>query len=68
MNKDYYHRISKQKVNLIEDQRTIQFNYIKPKWCGYEFALCSELGCRSLFEEREKVSFNYCKTCDMFKP
>lgn len=66
MNK-YFHEISKKEANSIIDLSLIELHYRKPKWCGYEFALSSELGCRSLFEEHKKITEKYCYNCDMFK-
>ena len=70
----YYHTLSKKELRLLYDM-DISFDKLvstfkQPSWCNYPKALNGLYGCWSLFipERVSRISHNYCKECDNYKP
>jgi len=75
MNK-YFHEIPQEEIeSLIAGDKTwgdISSQFKQPDWCDYPEALNGDMGCYSLTDIRrgglrEKISIDFCSTCDCFK-
>lgn len=73
----YFHEIPQSEVQqLLDDKRDwgyVMENYIQPEWCDYTAALNGRMGCWSLTDlseggTRKKISHEFCKGCDCYKP
>lgn len=73
----FFHEIPQSEVEqLLQDKRTwgyVMENYAQPDWCDYALALNGNMGCWSLTDlteggARTKISPDFCKRCDYYKP
>ena len=73
----YWHELPQKKIDELLSLNIkigeVLKKYKQPSWCHYPDALAGKMGCWSLTHNRKnglrtKISHEFCKSCDEYKP